>query len=123
MSRAAKIHQELPTIQVTVSGISIIFTPAKPHITITRAELLLAQCSLDSSKDLLKFSVIVDIAIAIDLAVERFSSDHLNLQLACGLRCSLSSNLQLAWELFLQLLLQLSELGGVPSSSAEKRLI
>ena len=82
------------------------------------AELLFAQSCLDTSKDFLKFGVSVDIAIAIDLAVQQFSSDHLNLQLAGGLRCSLSSNFQLPRELFLQLLLQLSELGGVPSSSA-----
>ena len=83
------------------------------------AELLFAQSCLDASKDFLKFGVSVDIAIAIDLAVQHLPPHQLNLQLACGLRSSLPTNFQLAWELFLQLLLQLSELGGVPSSSAE----
>ena len=90
----------------------------EPHLTITKAELLFAQSCLDSSKDFLEFGVSVDVATAIDLAVQQFSSDHLNLQLACGLRCSLSSNFQLPRKLFLQLLLQLSELRGVPSSTA-----
>ena len=83
---------------------------------------LFAQSCLDASKYFPKFSLSVDIAIAIDLAVQHFSPDHLDLKLARGLRCSLSTNFQLAWELFLQLLLQLSELGGVPSSSAEMQL-
>ena len=83
------------------------------------AELLFAQSCLDASKDFLKFGVSVDIAIAIDLAVQHLPSHQLNLQLACCFWCSLPTNFQLAWELFLQLLLQLSELGGVPSSSAE----
>ena len=52
------------------------------------------------------------------LAVEQTTSHHLDLQLAGGLPRGLPRDLQFTWKLVLQLLLQLSELGGVPSSSA-----
>ena len=55
------------------------------------------------------------------LAVEQTTSHHLDLQLAGGLPRGLPRDLQFTWKLVLQLLLQLSELGGVTSSPARTR--
>ena len=72
----------------------------------------------DSSKDLLELGVGVNVAVAVLLAVEELSAHHLDLEPAGGVRGALACDLDIAGELVLKLLLQLAELGGVPSSTA-----
>ena len=80
---------------------------------------ILAHGGSDSSEDLLELGVGVNVSIAVLLAVEELAAHHLDLQPAGGVRGALACDLDIAGELVLKLLLQLAELGGVPSSTAE----
>ena len=73
----------------------------------------------DASEDLLELGVSVNIPIAVLLAVEELAAHHLDLQPARGVRGALACDLDIAGKLVLKLLLQLAELGLVPSSAAE----
>ena len=79
----------------------------------------LAHSGGDASKDLLELGVSVDIPVAVLLAVEELAAHHLDLQPARGVRGAFACDLDIAGKLVLKLLLQLAELGLVPSSAAE----
>ena len=68
--------------------------------------------------DLLELGVRVDVAVPVLLGVEQLPAHHLHLQPARGVGGALPRHLHLRPELVLKLLLQLAELGGVPSSTA-----
>ena len=79
----------------------------------------LAHSGADASEDLLELGVSVNIPVAFLLAVEELTAHHLDLQPARGVRGALACDLDIAGEFVLKLLLQLAELGLVPSSAAE----
>ena len=69
-------------------------------------------------EDLLELGVRVHVAVPVLLGVEQLPAHNLHLQPARGVGGALTRHLHLRPELVLKLLLQLAELGGVPSSTA-----
>merc|ERR1711923_401818 len=113
--RSCQLNDQLETRS------SSIFSEPADHSTVLNLQYsevqhwYLPQGSGDSCKDLLELGICINIAISILLAVKQISANHLNLQPSCHLRSSFSSHLHLVSKLVLKLLLQLAELGGVPS--------
>ncbi len=82
-----------------------------------------SQCLLNSGKDVVQLGIRVHVAVASQLGVKHLSTHDLNLKLSRTTGASLTSNLDLTGEAGLKVLLQLPELGGVPSSAARKNKI
>merc|ERR550534_3236817 len=115
-------HHKWSTVDSASDNLIILLPDDFPLCHVTGAFLCimgdLAHGGSDSSEDLLELGVGVNVAVAVLLAVEELAAHHLDLQPAGGVGGALSGDLDIAGELVLKLLLQLAELGGVPSSAA-----
>ena len=116
-------HHKWSTVDSALDNLIILLPDDIPPCHVTGAFLCimgdLAHGGTDSSKDLLELGVGVNVPVAVLLAVEEVAAHHLDLQPAGGVRGALACDLNITGELVLKLLLQLAELGGVPSSTAE----
>lgn len=79
-----------------------------------------SQSLLNAGEDGVQLGIRVHVAVASQLGVKHLSTHDLNLQLSRTTRDGLTSDLDLTGEAGLKVLLQLPELGGVPSSAAEE---
>jgi hypothetical protein len=80
--------------------------------------LLCGESLLHALDDLVHLGLRVHVTVPVLLAMQHWPAHDLHLQPSCGSRCSLSRNLQFARKFCLKFLLDLAELGGVPSSAA-----
>ena len=116
-------HHKWSTVDSALDNLIILLPDNFPPCHVTGAFLCimgdLAHGGRDSSEDLLELGVGVNVPVAVLLAVKELSTHHLDLQPAGGVRGALACDLNITGELVLKLLLQLAELGGVPSSTAE----
>ena len=118
------VHQILSTVQFPITlSLSLLQWSLLPHHSSPGMLIIsLAQSCWHSREDLLQLGVSVNISVSILLAVQQSPVHHLHLQPARGVRRPLPRHLHLVPELVLKLLLQLAELGGVPSPTTTTKI-